>query len=609
MKKRLLAVVLVLCLALGTLPLSVLAAEYTATMNGKEIAVTTDADNKVTVSDADLNQYYTFTFVAGSGSDADKVTYYEKSTGATGELALTPKAAAKITITFTAGEGASVDPASVEIEAGAAIGRLPTPTREGFTFNGWFTAAQGGEEVTAGTTFDKAAAIYAQWTENAPGTVTVTFDVKGGSAVQAQTVESGKTAAKPADPTKEGFTFGGWYADETCVTAFDFQKAVTADTTVYAKWVAAGTFTVKFMDGDTVLETQTVKSGGTATKPSPNPTKSGYSFKGWFTEANGSTVFNFEGPITRETVVYAQWDMAAGTEKIEVSKGGDGAYKVEAADVKNLKDGTNQVVLELQENTEAKADLVVEKAVLDAVDTIVVAVTESATVSIPTAAAAVSANASLKVSFNAKDAKAPAGAPKAAACISFTLYEVKDGKPAEKTVKDLAVPITFSVKLDAAPKDGSVLAFWNGAKYIRTRGSLSGAQVTFRTRHLTEFAVVDAKDAEADALDVTPHGDGTAMAGALVKAEADEHVLAGYNFTYKDGSVGTTGATYGGNAVDPDTGLTVFAGHMSAPAGGKIGVKTVFAGTGEFEWDAEKGFSFNPANVIAAYGSPDDTEK
>ena len=395
MKKRLLAVLLVLCLALGTLPLSVLAAEYTATMNGKAIAVTTDADNKVTVSDADLNQYYTFTFVAGSGSDADKVTYYEKSTGATGELALTPKAAAKITITFTAGEGAAVDPASVEIEAGAAIGRLPTPTREGFTFNGWFTAAQGGEEVTAETTFDKAAAIYAQWTETAPGTVTVTFDVKGGSAVQAQTVESGKTAAKPADPTKEGFTFGGWYADETCVTAFDFQKAVTADTTVYAKWVAAGTFTVKFKDGDTVLETQTVKSGGTAVKPAANPTKSGYTFKGWFTEANGSTVFNFEGPITRETVVYAQWDMAAGTEKIEVSKGGDGAYKVEAADVKNLKDGTNQVVLELQENTEAKADLVVEKAVLDAVDTIVVAVTESATVSIPTAAAAVSANASL----------------------------------------------------------------------------------------------------------------------------------------------------------------------------------------------------------------------
>ena len=130
MKKRLLAVLLVLCLALGTLPLSVLAAEYTATMNGKEIAVTTDADNKVTVSDADLNQYYTFTFVAGSGSDADKVTYYEKSTGATGELALTPKAAAKITITFTAGEGAAVDPASVEIEAGAAIGRLPTPDRK-----------------------------------------------------------------------------------------------------------------------------------------------------------------------------------------------------------------------------------------------------------------------------------------------------------------------------------------------------------------------------------------------------------------------------------------------------------------------------------------------
>ena len=66
-------------------------------------------------------------------------------------------------------------------------------------------------------------------------TFTVTFDSDGGSDVKEQTIESGKTATKPADPTKEGFTFAGWYAGET---AFDFTTAITADTTLKAKWTA-----------------------------------------------------------------------------------------------------------------------------------------------------------------------------------------------------------------------------------------------------------------------------------------------------------------------------------------------------------------------------------
>ena len=66
--------------------------------------------------------------------------------------------------------------------------------------------------------------------------VTVSFDTDGGSAVASQTVRSGATAEKPADPTKAGYTFDDWYKENTFTTKFDFTAAVTADTTVYAKF-------------------------------------------------------------------------------------------------------------------------------------------------------------------------------------------------------------------------------------------------------------------------------------------------------------------------------------------------------------------------------------
>ena len=64
----------------------------------------------------------------------------------------------------------------------------------------------------------------------------VKFDAKGGASVDSQTPASGSTVTKPADPTREGYTFAGWYIDEACTKAYDFSATVTADMTLYAKW-------------------------------------------------------------------------------------------------------------------------------------------------------------------------------------------------------------------------------------------------------------------------------------------------------------------------------------------------------------------------------------
>lgn len=65
---------------------------------------------------------------------------------------------------------------------------------------------------------------------------TVTFDSKGGSEVEEQTVVKGKKATEPEDPTREGYTFEGWYLDLDDKEEFDFDTKITKNITLYAKW-------------------------------------------------------------------------------------------------------------------------------------------------------------------------------------------------------------------------------------------------------------------------------------------------------------------------------------------------------------------------------------
>lgn len=67
---------------------------------------------------------------------------------------------------------------------------------------------------------------------------TVTFNSNGGSDVPEQ-IRANAAATKPADPTRSGYVFAGWYTDEACTAAYDFTQPVTDNITLYAKWEAA----------------------------------------------------------------------------------------------------------------------------------------------------------------------------------------------------------------------------------------------------------------------------------------------------------------------------------------------------------------------------------
>lgn len=110
----------------------------------------------------------------------------------------------------------------------------------------------------------------------------VTFNMKGHGEDLSQTVEYGAKAIQPVALTADGYTFGGWFTDKNCETAFDFNTPITQNTTIYAKWTADGYEINYELDGG---ENNTANPAGYNVESEDitlaEPTKTGYSFTGW----------------------------------------------------------------------------------------------------------------------------------------------------------------------------------------------------------------------------------------------------------------------------------------------------------------------------------------
>ena len=139
---------------------------------------------------------------------------------------------------------------------------------------------------------------------------TVTFKMQGGTmdGQEEVTVEVGTTVDRPTpDPVRPNYRFKGWYCDPSCTQPFDFSQPITEDTTLYAGWVRV--YTVSFeMDGGTPAEeAQTVDEGSMATHPAHNPTRDGYVFAGWYSDAACTESYGFNTPVTSDMTIYAKW--------------------------------------------------------------------------------------------------------------------------------------------------------------------------------------------------------------------------------------------------------------------------------------------------------------
>lgn len=215
----------------------------------------------------------------------------------------------KYPVTFYDGEAELTDLAC-KVEENGKITKPADPVKEGYVFDAWYKESTFDNkwdfenDIVAADT-----KLYAKFLPEAEVTkYTVTFKSDENTVINTVTVKEGNSVGEPENPVKDGYQFDGWYTDVNCTDKYDFNTVVSADLTLYAKWLAK--YTVSFdTDGGSTVESQTVVTGNKATKPAVNPTKKGYNFVGWYTDNTYTTEFDFENTIiTDNTTIYAKFE-------------------------------------------------------------------------------------------------------------------------------------------------------------------------------------------------------------------------------------------------------------------------------------------------------------
>ena len=272
----------------------------------KEIPKTMPAENMTVKAQWEINQY-TITFDANGGSEIAPITqnYGTKITtpadptrkgytfkGWDKEIPktmpaenMTVKAQWEInqyTITFDTNGGSEIAP--ITQDYGTKITAPADPTRKGYTFKGWdkeIPKTMPAENMT----------VKAQWEINQ---YTITFDTNGGSKIAPITQDYGTAITTPADPTRKGYTFKGWDKE--------IPKTMPAENmTVKAQW-EINQYTITFdTNGGSEIAPITQDYGTAITAPA-DPTRKGYTFKGWDKEIP-------ETMPAENITVKAQWEI------------------------------------------------------------------------------------------------------------------------------------------------------------------------------------------------------------------------------------------------------------------------------------------------------------
>ena len=230
--------------------------QYTITFDtngGSEIApITQDYGTEITAPDNPTRKGYTF---KGWDKEIPETMPAEN---------ITVKAQWQInqyTITFDTNGGSEIAP--ITQDYGTEITVPDNPTRKGYTFKGW------DKEIPETMPADNIT-VKAQWEINQ---YTITFDTNGGSEIAPITQDYGTAITAPDNPTRKGYTFKGWDKE--------IPETMPADNiTVKAQW-EINQYTITFdTNGGSEIAPITQDYGTAITAPD-NPTRKGYTFKGW----------------------------------------------------------------------------------------------------------------------------------------------------------------------------------------------------------------------------------------------------------------------------------------------------------------------------------------
>ncbi|ECC0866194.1 InlB B-repeat-containing protein [Listeria monocytogenes] len=191
-----------------------------------------------------------------------------------------------------------------------------TPTKAGYTFDGWYDAETGGKKWDFAQ--DKMPAnpvtLYARFTMN---NYIATFNNDGTTTTQ--TVDYQEALTEPTEPTKDGYTFEGWYDAQTGGTKWNFatNKMPANNITLYARY-SVKSYTATF-DKEGTTTTQAVDYDSLLTEPTV-PTKDGYTFDGWYDAETGGNKWNFatNKMPAKNMTLYARFSLKAYTATFNV---------------------------------------------------------------------------------------------------------------------------------------------------------------------------------------------------------------------------------------------------------------------------------------------------
>jgi uncharacterized repeat protein (TIGR02543 family) len=228
------------------------------------------------------------------------------------------------TLSFDANYPDAISLSDRQITYGSIIGTLPAlSSRTAYTFAGWNTRRNGeGLTYTENSTYLEPGDItlYAQWTAKE---YYIIFDSQGGTSVDNLKATYNSPIGTLAVPVRAGYTFDGWFTEAnekyTDITVYNNTNNIT----LYAKWTA-GTYTLTFdAQGGSSANSQQVTYGAII-NVLPETVRLGYTFEGWFTEANGDgakytkeTVYS----VTDNTTLYAKWTLKRHTISFDAQGG------------------------------------------------------------------------------------------------------------------------------------------------------------------------------------------------------------------------------------------------------------------------------------------------
>ena len=175
------------------------------------------------------------------------------------------------------------------------------PSKIGYTFKYW-SLKENGEEYEFSTKITKDITLYAVYEINK---YTVTY-INEGIEYHKETAEYGSVITSIQDPTKEGYTFTGWYTKDN--EKISYPITVTENITLYSKYEINSYKVSYYNEGKKYIDDQKINYGENALKPNTNPSKIGYTFKYWSIKENGEE-YEFSTKITKDINLYAVYEI------------------------------------------------------------------------------------------------------------------------------------------------------------------------------------------------------------------------------------------------------------------------------------------------------------